>query len=274
MLQNSTIFSNTNKSSFYYHKDCGLSNSFFFKNSDFFVNYNFLNFFEKKTFSNINLFLNINFVFAILSFMLLFFILKNSYIFNKLKGVFSYKFLNIQDSFIFFYFLNFFFVVFLFNFFWKLKTSFFLVFILFILKTVILTPVFYIFNFKTSFFSCVNSTKKDKKTELIWSDFISVVSFFLRFFVQIIRIFLIIVVNSLLLEYVEAFSSNSLNLFKSNIFFFKESLFDSALLLLRFFLECLDFFFILIIQFCAYTLVLFWLLSFLLLTTADSIFEK
>ncbi len=247
-----------------------------FKHITFFFNKN--RFFQPKNktfyaeFFFFKLKTSLFFSFTILFILTLAVLIKKILLVRGHNKTYPYSFINSQD----FNFIFWFSIVFIFSF----ATSFFnkeaptsSLFLILIFITVASTPIFYITSFKINFLNVLNSTKRKNKAELVWSDFITTISFFLRFFIQQIRIFLIVIVNFLLMEYLESFN-HTLGLFESrNVFNFNTTYLDAFLATLRVFLECLDFFFIFFVQISAFFLVLFWLLSFLLLTQSKCVFE-
>lgn len=116
----------------------------------------------------------------------------------------------------------------------------------------------YIFNFGVFFFIYLfGSSTADSFIKDFISSWIDLISFIFRFFLQIIRVVLIVVFYFLLHEYV----------YFDVLFFFKSSesspLLNIFLLFLRLIFELVDFFFLLFVQFLAYVIIIFLFFSFL-----------
>jgi len=124
--------------------------------------------------------------------------------------------------------------------------------ILFLLPTIII-PITYFIIFNTSSLICISLTQKKSIFSTLVNDYITIISFLLRFFSQFIRIILIFLVLVLLHEFI----NNNIYLIEvtsnSNI---NKSLSNLNLTLIRIIFELIDCFFIFAIQFNIFFIIL------------------
>jgi len=114
-------------------------------------------------------------------------------------------------------------------------------------------PLLYFFVFSTGTLMCIGLTQKKSIIVNAVNDYITLVSFLLRFFSQFIRIILITLVFILLYEFV----STTINIYFSNINSTSNSMIVSVLVTVaRIFFEVIDCFFIFAIQFNAFFVIL------------------
>jgi len=142
--------------------------------------------------------------------------------------------------------------------------------ILFLLPTIII-PITYFIIFNTSSLICISLTQKKSIIGALVNDYITIISFLLRFFSQFIRIILIFLVLVLLHEFI----NNNIYLIEitnnSNII---KSLNNLNITFIRIVFELIDCFFIFAIQFNIFFIILLWLLSFLFIVKFNNIFEN
>lgn len=124
--------------------------------------------------------------------------------------------------------------------------------ILFLLPTVII-PITYFIIFNTSSLICISLTQKKSIFSALINDYITIISFLLRFFSQFIRIILIFLVLVLLHEFI----NNNIYLIEitnnSNI---TKNLNNLNITLIRIIFELIDCFFIFAIQFNIFFIIL------------------
>ncbi len=121
------------------------------------------------------------------------------------------------------------------------------------LVPVCLIPILYFFVFSTGTLMCVGLTQKKSVINNAINDYITLVSFLLRFFSQFIRIILITLVFILLYEFI----NTTINLYLLNLLSNSTSKITAVfILLLRTIFEVIDCFFIFAIQFNAFFIIL------------------
>lgn len=142
--------------------------------------------------------------------------------------------------------------------------------ILFLLPTIII-PITYFIIFNTSSLICISLTQKKSILGALINDYITIISFLLRFFSQFIRIILIFLVLVLLHEFI----NNNIYLIEvTNNLNINKSLSNLSITLIRILFELIDCFFIFAIQFNIFFIILLWLLSFLFIVKFNNIFEN
>lgn len=121
------------------------------------------------------------------------------------------------------------------------------------LVPVFLVPMLYFFIFSTGTLMCIGLTQKKSVIGNAVNDYITLVSFLLRFFSQFIRIILITLVFILLYEFI----NTTINLYLLNLLNSSNSKISTMLVsLVRIMFEVIDCFFIFVIQFNAFFIIL------------------
>lgn len=143
---------------------------------------------------------------------------------------------------------------------------------LFYLFPVIFLPIIYLLTYSTNSLLCLGLIQKKSIFSSFVNDWITLISFGLRFFSQYIRILLVVTVFTIFYEYINSLQIYTISLPTKNNF--NLSLSKLLITIIRLLFELVDCFFILIIQLNTFFIVLLWLLSFLFILKFNNIFEK
>lgn len=198
----------------------------------------------------------------------------NFIIFSKIFSILEQDIFNLDDFNLIFFFLFGTFITFLIMFFKSINLTNLLSYVIhysfcYFLLSAIILPISLMFTYGLKFLLILKgSIKKPSILNNILEDSISILTFFIRFSLQIARWALIIITFFLLHEFYYETKINSSEFINYNYNFF-----NYFILLIRNSLEFIDVLFIFSVQIIAFFSVLFWLLGFLFSTSISSIFE-